>query len=98
MELARHAYRDVRIESAAELGGLNAVVLLSAERNRLRTGNEPEGAFSLYNLEALGLRYSTDPSSLASLIADKSIEVLHITAEPRDVDDEDQTDGVSRSR
>lgn len=97
MELARHAYRDVRIDSAPGLGGLNAVVLLSAEGNRLRTGNEPQGAFSLYNLAALGLRYSTDPRSLASLIADKSIEVLHITAEPRDVKDEDRRDGVSRS-
>jgi hypothetical protein len=84
LEIARRAYRDVRISEYRGLGGLNAVVLLSAERNGRSRNGEPQGEFVLYNLAALGLRYSSEPESLANLVGKESVKVIDIIAEPED--------------
>ncbi len=97
VSLAHSAYRDLRINPDRGLGGLNALVLLSAEENHLPKHTEPEGKFALYNLSALGLRYSQNPDSLASLLVKGRLEVLHITAEPAD-DQQEDTDELSSSR
>jgi hypothetical protein len=84
LAIARRAYRDLGIPADGPLGGLNAVVLLSAERNRDLRNGEPSGQFVLYNLPALGLRYSSDAESLANLVANEALDILDITAEPGD--------------
>lgn len=84
LEIARRAYRDLGIPADGPLGGLNAVVLLSAEWNRDLRNGEPSGEFVLYNLPALGLRYSSDAESLANLVANEVLDIVGITAEPGD--------------
>jgi hypothetical protein len=82
VSIARSAYHDLRTDYSRGIGGLNALVLLSAERNHLRGGSEPEGSFSLYNLPALGLRYSYEPDSIANSVAEGKMKILRIVAEP----------------
>jgi len=98
VSLAKSAYRGLRIDSSRGLGGVNALVLLSGELNHLRRGTEPEGPFALFNLSALRLRYSADPDSLANSVTSGKLEVLQITAEPGNKDEEEEGDGFSSSR
>jgi hypothetical protein len=82
VSIARSAYGDLRIAESHGLGGINALVLLSAERNRVYRGFEPRSCFALYNLSALGLRYSGEPTSLSNATATGIIEIVRVVAQP----------------
>jgi hypothetical protein len=83
---ARIAYGDVLSAAGEQLGGINALVLLSAERNQLRGGLEPAGSFSLFNTTALGLRFSQLPGLLPNLVQRGDVQLIEAVAEPRKED------------
>lgn len=78
------------------IGGVNALVLLSAERNGLKRGTQPVGSFDLYNVSALGLRYGASSESLVNSVINGKLSVIDVRAQP--TDEEEPKDGISRTR
>ena len=88
MEAAPLAYRDVPSQSQRGLGGLNALVLLSAERNGIEKHMEPNGEFWFFNTTALGLQRSQRPDSISNLVEHGALQLLEVVAEPRKEDED----------
>jgi hypothetical protein len=79
---AGHVYQGGSLPRRGDLGGLNALVLLSAEKAGLSRGVEPRGRFILYNMTALGLSLASDPNSLSTLVEAGKIQIDNVVAEP----------------
>jgi hypothetical protein len=79
---AGEAYADIPAQLDVGIGGVNALILLSAERNGIRGLTEPEGTFVLYNVKALGLQTTKLNEAVSNLVRNRKIEVLEVIAEP----------------
>lgn len=80
--LGKKAYADVPVDYQVGFGGMNALLLLSAERNAIRGGIDPHGRFVLYNATALGLRTTELRNAISILVRNRTIELLEVVAEP----------------
>jgi hypothetical protein len=96
VRVAERLCSGIRTDHVRNVGGVNALVLLSAERNGLKRGMQPVGSFDLYNLSALGLHYSPSSESLVNSVINGELSVLEVRAEP--TEEEEQEDGISRTR
>ena len=79
---SQRAYADVPIELELGIGGINALALLSAERNGIRGQTEPKGSFVLYNRRALRLETTKSGESFSNLVRSRKVAVLEVIAEP----------------
>ena len=80
--LGKQAYADVPVDYRVSFGGVNALLLLSAERNAIRGNIDPHGRFVLYNATALGLRTTELRNAISILVRNSTIELLEVVAEP----------------
>lgn len=78
-QLAEIAYGDISV--TAQIGGRALLLSFSLEQNSHMVQAE-KGTFTFYNAPALGLKYHTQPNSLADHIQRGKILVLEAIAEP----------------
>ena len=79
VEAAKRVYASLDLPDAEQVGGINALILLSAERNHLGRST-PSGHFPLFNTRALGLEYSEDRHSLVNHVLAGRVDLLSVVA------------------